>query len=46
LINGVPPVRDTGDEPPANPRRSAVPPAGKSTWTPDSDPGLAPAPQG
>ena len=46
LINGIAPVRDTGDEPPANPRRSAVPPAGKSTWTPDSDPGLAPAPQG
>ena len=47
LINGVEPKRENPDETtPAGPRRSAVPAAGKSTWTgPDGDPGLAPAPQ-
>ncbi len=43
LLKGIPPVRETGDEPPP-PRRSAVPAAGKSSWgAPDADPGLAPA---
>jgi cell division protease FtsH len=45
LLNGIAPVRDTGEDPPA-PRRSAVPAAGKTSWgAPDGDPGLAPAPQ-
>jgi cell division protease FtsH len=46
LLNGIPPVRDTGDDSPTTPRRSAVPAAGKTTWgAPDGDPGLTPAPQ-
>ena len=47
LINGIEPKRENPDDTtPAAPRRSAVPAAGKSNWTgPDSDPGLAPAPQ-
>jgi len=45
LLDGIPPVREN-DDTPAAPRRSAVPAAGKSSWgAPDSDPGLAPAPQ-
>jgi cell division protease FtsH len=46
LLIGIEPVRETGDDTPSNPRRSPVPAAGKPTWTkPDSDTGLAPAPQ-
>jgi cell division protease FtsH len=46
LLDGIPPVRETSDDPPTAPRRSAVPAAGKSNWgAPDADPGLAPAPQ-
>jgi cell division protease FtsH len=46
LLEGIPPVRESSDEPPASPRRSAVPAAGKPNWgAPDADPGLTPAPQ-
>jgi cell division protease FtsH len=45
LLEGIPPVRESSDEP-ASPRRSAVPAAGKPNWgAPDADPGLKPAPQ-
>ena len=43
LLDGRPPVRDTGDEPPA-PRGSAVPNSGKGRPRPESD-GLEPQPQ-
>jgi len=44
LLEGIAPVRETNDDPPASPRRSAVPAAGKTNWgAPDAEPGFAPA---
>jgi cell division protease FtsH len=44
LINGKPPVRDTGDEPPAR-GAPVVPSAGKGRPRPGPDTGLEPQPQ-
>jgi cell division protease FtsH len=45
LLAGRPPIRDTGDEPPAAPRPSPVPSAGKLRPKPGPEGGLEPQPQ-